>query len=315
MKKQKSMIAYTGAYGYFAEKLKSHSEAGFVDIYRKTFKDGETYHRILSDCKGQDIILVGGMHNDKETMELFDLGCGLVREKIRSLTIVVPYFGYSTMERQEQPGEIVKAKNRAHLISSIPRAMIGHSVYLVDLHLANMTEYFPTEMHPTHIQLFDLVIEQTRTLRGNIPLKNTMIGSADAGRIKYVEFLADRIGTEAVVVYKQRISETERKIIGINANVKGKTIFLYDDMIRTGSSLLKAAREYKRKGAEAVHAISTHAVFTEKNPRVVIKKLIACPAIDSLSVTDTHPHGLLFRELGSPKLHLMEASKYVGSCI
>ena len=55
-------------------------------------------------------MLVGGTGSNDDTLELFDMACGLVQEGARPLTMVLPYFGYVTMDRAGKPGEVVKAK-------------------------------------------------------------------------------------------------------------------------------------------------------------------------------------------------------------
>ena len=47
----------------------------------------------------------------------------------------------------------------------------------------------------------------------------------------------------------------------MSAVVSGKSVVIYDDMIRTGGSLIAAARAYKSAGAVKLTAIATHGVF------------------------------------------------------
>jgi ribose-phosphate pyrophosphokinase len=93
---------------------------GKVEV--KDFPDGERYQRIVSDISDKDVILVAGTISDQDTLELYDLACALVKYGARSLDLVIPYFGYSTMERSVKRGEVVTAKTRARLLSSIPWA-------------------------------------------------------------------------------------------------------------------------------------------------------------------------------------------------
>ena len=90
-----------------------------------------------------------------------------------------------------------------------------------------------------------------------------VIASADAGGAKWVEALANESGNEAAFVYKRRQSATQTTVSGINADVKGKHVALYDDMIRSGGSFIKAAEAYKLAGALTVTGISSHCVFHE----------------------------------------------------
>ncbi len=107
-------------------------EEGLVE--RRAFPDGECYQRVASDVLDRDVVLVGGTIDDAATLSLYDLACGLVKYGAKRLSLVVPYFGYSTMERATRPGEVVTAKTRARLLSAIPPAAFGNRLFLLDLH-------------------------------------------------------------------------------------------------------------------------------------------------------------------------------------
>jgi ribose-phosphate pyrophosphokinase len=116
----KKLLFAISDYEYLAEKVLAlgHCERGEIEVSR--FTDGERYQRILSNVEGREVLLIGGTVNDSATLELYDLASSLVSYGADSLTLVIPYFGYSTMERAIKPGEIVTAKTRARLLSAIP---------------------------------------------------------------------------------------------------------------------------------------------------------------------------------------------------
>ena len=72
---------------------------------------------------------------------------------------------------------------------------------------------------------------------------------------------------------------------GINADVKGREVVIYDDMIRTGSSLVQAGRAYLAAGATQVHAIASHLVL----PGDALEKIRASGVFASILGTDSHP--------------------------
>ena len=111
-------------------------------LTRRTFPDGERYLKIDSDLSERAVILVGGMIDDRSTLELYDLACAAVKYGALRLDLCIPYFGYSTMERATLPGEVVTAKTRARLLSSIPPASQGNHVHLLDLHSEGIPHYF-----------------------------------------------------------------------------------------------------------------------------------------------------------------------------
>ena len=125
----KPLVFSTAAYSYLGEAIAKRGSWEYGAITRKKFPDGEHYLRIDTDPADRDVILVGGTVDEASTLELYDLACGLVTDGAYRLRMVIPFYGYSTMERSVRPGEIVTAKTRARLLSSIPMASRGTQVF------------------------------------------------------------------------------------------------------------------------------------------------------------------------------------------
>jgi len=117
------LLFATERYQELGEEIASAGDFDSGRIQRKVFPDGERYRRIETDCARRDVALVGGTIDDFDTLEIYDLACGLVHLGVHTLTLVLPWFGYQTMERASKRGEIVAAKNRARLLSSVPTAV------------------------------------------------------------------------------------------------------------------------------------------------------------------------------------------------
>ncbi|MFY7786976.1 MAG: ribose-phosphate diphosphokinase, partial [Thermoflexibacteraceae bacterium] len=270
-------IFSTSQYEYLKKEILAAGKGFEGVIDRKTFPDGEKYYRIQTDIQQQDVVLIGGTVSDAETLELYDLGYGLVQLGARKLSLVIPYFGYSTMERAVKQGEIVTAKTRAKLFSSIPRASYGNEVILIDLHSEGIPHYFGENMRSYHLYAKPVITEIAKKLAGD----HFVLASTDAGRAKWVESLANDMQVEAAFVYKRRTSGSETQVTGVNADVKGKTVVLYDDMIRTGGSLLQAAKAYKDAGAAKLFVIATHGIF----PNQAVEKIRNSGLVEKIAVT------------------------------
>jgi ribose-phosphate pyrophosphokinase len=261
-------------------------------IESKTFPDGEVYRRILDDPWGRDVVLLGGTPHDTDWLEIYDLGCGISRAGARSLSIVIPYFGYSTMERAVKPGDIVSAKTRARLISAIPPCEGGTRTFLFDLHTDGIEFYF-SDAHVTHHVYGSPIITALAT--DVAAGRDFVLGATDAGRAKWVESLARKMGCEPAFVYKRRDSSTgDLTVTGVNASVNGRVVVIYDDMIRTGSSLLQAASAYLDAGATEVHAVVSHLVL----PGDALDRLLDDGRIGSINGTDSHPKSVEVRARG-----------------
>lgn len=260
----------------------SGCEEGQVET--RDFPDGEHYRRILTSCRGRDVVLLGGSISDADTLELYDLACSLVYYGARRLTLVLPFFGYSTMERAMRPGEVVTAKTRASLFSSIPPAAMGNRIVLLDLHVQGITHYFEGSVQPVHVSARSLVAKLARQLGGD----DFVLACTDAGRAKWVEGLAGDLGVTPAFAYKRRIDGANTEVVGVSAHVQGKRVVIYDDMIRTGSSLIGAAQAYRDAGAIDVSALTTHGVF----PGDALERLQASALFSSIVATDSHPRAL-----------------------
>lgn len=254
----------------------------------KRFPNGERYIRVATSVREQDVILVGGTVDEAATLEIFDLASGLVTDGCRSLKIIVPFFSYSTMERAVRPGEVVTAKTRARLLSAIPAAPFGNQVLLMDLHSEGIPFYFEGTVKTQHLYAKAIIQREARRLGG----EKFVLGSVDAGRAKWVESLANDMHIQAGFVYKKRDENGKVSVSGTNTPVQGLNVVLYDDMIRSGGSILQACRAYKEAGALKISVITTHADFTDS----AVMSLKNSGLIDQLVCTDTHPKAFNVRD-------------------
>lgn len=250
-------------------------------IERRLFPDGERYLRLRTECADRDVALLGGTVSDADTLELFDLACGIVKHGARRLTLVIPFFGYSTMERAVKSLEIVTAKNRARLLSAVPVASMGNRVIALDLHVSAIIHYFEGGIRPVHIYAKPLIQAAARRLGGD----DFVLACTDAGRAKWVESLASDMGVTPAFVYKRRLDGHRTEVTGVSAHVRGRPVIIYDDMIRTGGSLIGAARAYRDAGAQSIAAIATHGLF----PGDALARLQQSGLFDAVVCTDSHP--------------------------
>jgi ribose-phosphate pyrophosphokinase len=278
------LVFATRSYDYLAAAICQHGgfEVGSLD--RRVFPDGERALRLAVRCRGRDVVVVGGTISDADTLELYDLACGAVYWGARRMTMVIPYFGYSTMERAEREGDVVTAKSRARLLSSVPAAAMGNRVLVLDLHAEGVAHYFEAGIMPTHVSCRAVTGPACRRLGGD----DFVLACTDAGRAKWVESLANRLGVQAAFVYKRRLDGATTEVVGVSAHVKDRAVVIYDDMIRTGGSLLGAARAYLEAGATRVAAVCTHGLF----PGDALAQLEASGLVSQVVATDSHPRAI-----------------------
>ena len=279
-----TIVFATSSYDYLGERVAAASGWPRGEVERRRFPDGERYQRVVTDVADRDVVVIAGTVDEDATLELYDLASTIVQLGAGRLTLVIPFYGYSTMERAVRPGEAVVAKTRACLLSSIPAASRGNQVFLLDLHVSSIAHYFEGPIRPVHVYGKSIVMAAARRLGGD----DFVLACTDAGRAKWVESLANDLGVPAAFVYKRRLSGSETEVTGVSAQVAGKRVVIYDDMIRTGGSLMSAARAYRDAGASAIDAIATHGLF----PGASVAALEATGLFGRLVVTDSHPRAV-----------------------
>jgi ribose-phosphate pyrophosphokinase len=278
------MIYATRTYAELAARVATLARLPIGEVETRLFPDGERYLRLRSDSVSRDVSVLGGTVSEADTLELYDLASGVVEAGARSLTLVIPYFGYSTMERATRPNEIVTAKTRARLLSSIPVAGSGSRVLLLDLHTEGIPFYFEGALRPVHLSAREVVLETLRRLGAEV------VACTDAGRAKWVERFANDLGIGPAFVFKRR-HQHGIEVTAVSAQVAGKRVVIYDDLIRSGASLLAAARAYRDAGASSMAAVATHGVL----PGDAVDRLRGSGLLDKLVITDSHPRAAALR--------------------
>ena len=137
---------------------------------------------------------------------------------------------------------------------------------------------------------------------------NCILASTDAGRAKWVESLANDLGIPAAFALKRRLSGSDTEVTAINADVEGKTVIIYDDMIRSGSSLINAAIAYKEAKAKEIFVITTHGIFVKGS----VEKLKLSGVISKIICTDTHANTMT---IDDPFVEVRSIAELVNSVL
>lgn len=256
----------------------------------------EPFAKLDTSVAGRNVVIVGGTINDPDTMDVFRLANAVFEGGALSITLVVPYYGYCTMERKVKSGEAVKAKIRARLLSSIPRCPGGNRILMCDLHAEAMPGCFEFGMKPMHMYAGKVVVK--RLAAESLQWK---LASADINRIKWVDSMARDAGVDTAYTLKVRENGTTR-VVGQVGNVVGWVVRMYDDIIRTGGSAAGAAGGYLKVptedmpgvgGAKSVDMIATHGPM----PGGALERMQKSGNFRQIIVTDTHPRAVQLASL------------------
>lgn len=281
----------------FAKKVGDYLniEVGIATI--KKFSDGEISVQIKESVRGQDVFIIQptcAPTNDK-LMELLIMVDALKRSSARSISAVIPYYGYARQDRKAAPRVPITAK----LVADMLEAAGIDRMITIDLHAAQIQGFFniPVDNLYGSVMFADYLKSKD--------LKNPIIASPDIGGVARARSYADKLGYDLVIVDKRREKANEAEVMNIIGNVEGKDVILVDDMVDTAGTLIKAAEALKKMGATSVMACCTHGVLSGP----AYDRLNA-GTLDELVISDTIPmHGK------SDKITVLTGSNIIGETI
>lgn len=207
------------------------------------------------------IIIVGSAENLRYYADLADL-VSTFKQQYRASVVdmIVPYIGYSTAERSKPnsgicPRGIYRVQS---LFDALPR-----KITFFDLHSEGIMNVGGRNGIVEHLYSESLVIDIINEIKqGNEEL---ILISPDAGRGKWVKALADATMLPHDIMSKDRYGIDKVKLDGASVKVKNKIAVIFDDMIRSGSTAIKAAEQILDAGAKEVRLIASHAILPKTN--------------------------------------------------
>jgi ribose-phosphate pyrophosphokinase len=262
------------------------------------FSDNEINVKIEESVRGKDVFILQptSAPANFNLMELLIMVDALKRSSARSITAVVPYYGYARQDRKAEPRVPITAKLVANLMET---AGITR-VVTVDLHASQIQGFFDIPVD----NLYGAVLFNDYVKAKN--LKNPIVASPDIGGVARARYFAKTMGLDMVIVDKRREKANESEVMNIIGNVEGKDVIMIDDMIDTAGTMVKAAAALKKLGATSVMACCTHPVLS--GPAF---DRIENGELDELVVTNTIP----IKNNTCSKIKVLSTAKMLGEVI
>jgi ribose-phosphate pyrophosphokinase len=241
-----------------------------------SFPDGESFVRINENIRGADIFIIQSTCNpaNQHLMELFIMIDAARRASAKSITAVIPFYGYARQDRKDQPRVPITSKLVANLLVSAGTTR----VLTVDLHAQQIQGFF--DIPVDHLYASPVLFKYLK----NIDTKNLSLFSPDVGGMKMASAYAGMLNVPLGFIAKRRTSADTVEAVSLVGEVDGRDILLVDDMTETAGTLCAAATLLKKNGAKSVMAAVSHGVLNELG-----YERLATGVLDQLITTDTTP--------------------------
>tara|TARA_B100000614_G_scaffold7435_1_gene6927 strand:+ start:12362 stop:13291 length:930 start_codon:yes stop_codon:yes gene_type:complete len=226
---------------------------GKVDL--DTFSDGELRVAFKENIRGEDVFLVQSTNPPSENlMELLLMLDAAKRASARTVTAVIPYFGYSRQDRKDQPRVPISARMILDLITAVG----VDRMITMDLHSPQIQGFTNVPFD----NLYSRIVLFNRLKQYNLNYDTGVVLAPDVGSAKMSQAYAKKLGLGFALIDKRRPTHNVAKVVNLIGELNNKKVFIIDDMIDTAGTICNAAETAIKNGAVSVTAIATHPVLS-----------------------------------------------------
>lgn len=256
------------------------SESYLVDMKIPRFGSGEAKGLLNQSVRGKDLYIMLDVTNNSLTYTV----CGqtnhmspddhyqdlkrviaAVAGKGRRITVIMPFLYESRQHKRTGRESLDCALALQELVS------IGvDNIITFDAHDPRVQNAIPLHGFETVQPAYQFVKGLLRHERNlQIDADHLMMISPDEGGMGRAIYLANVLGVDMGMFYKRRdyskIVNGRNPIVAhefLGASVEGKDVFVIDDMISSGESMIDVANELKARKARRVFVAATFGLFT-----------------------------------------------------
>ncbi len=240
------------------------------------FLDGEVLFESQKSFRGDNVYIIQSTCPPvtERLMELLVCIDSCKRASAKSITCVVPYFGYARQDRKAKPRQPITAR----LVADMLEVAGADRLVCTDLHASQLVGFFSIPVDD--ISPIPLFYKYFASLK----LDNLVCVSPDHGGVVRTRNLAERFDAPLAIIDKRRPEPNKSEILSIVGDVKGKNCIIVDDIVDTAGTLLMAVDKLYELGAKKVYAAISHGVLSKGAvDRIKASKL------EKLVITDSIP--------------------------
>ncbi len=244
------------------------------------FADGEILFTGKKSFRGDNVYIIQSTCAPvtERLMELLICIDACKRASAKTITCVIPYFGYARQDRKAKPRQPITAK----LVADMLTAAGADRIVSTDLHASQITGFFNIPVDDVSPMV--LFYRYFKDLK----IKDDIICvSPDHGGLVRTSRLAEKLNAPLAIIDKRRPKPNKAEILSIVGDVKDKVCIIVDDIVDTAGTLLIAVDKLMELGAKRVYAAVTHGVLSlDAVDRINKSQLYKLVITDSIPLTE-----------------------------
>lgn len=250
-----------------------------VSVDYRAFPDGEVYLRLSGDIRNRDAMIVhstGPPQNDR-LIQLFLLVDTCRDMGARTVRLVTPYLAYARQDRRRRMGEPVSILTLMRLLESL------HVDELFTVNVHNPEVFRNMKIKVRDLSAIPLLAEHFRD-QGMEGAFSLSLGKKTVD-LEHARNAAQTLGGEYGRLKTFRDPDTGVVTLEeASFDVAGKDAIIFDDVITTGRTHIKAINVLKQQGARRVYLACVHSLLSEEAQELILR------VVEGFVCTDTVPN-------------------------
>jgi ribose-phosphate pyrophosphokinase len=253
----------------------------------RVFSDGESKIRIKEKLENKTCIIVQSAFPpqvDRHILQTLMLLKKCVDDSAKDIIVVAPYMAYARQDRVFLQGEVVTTE----LLANMFEIFGARNMVTVDIHSLRALSCFEKRMDSINVSAIPLLADYAKSKLG-MNMNNSITVSPDEGGFKRAKSFALKLSNNITCMKKTRDRSTgEIKVDYLSSlngdQIRGLDIALIDDIVSTGSTIIKTAEILKSGGCRGITVMCSHALMSEEST-----KHIKAAGVDKIVATNSVP--------------------------
>ncbi|RLD64343.1 MAG: hypothetical protein DRJ01_01100 [Bacteroidetes bacterium] len=233
------------------------------------FPNKEIFVKYKESIRGKDVFIIQTFNGDpnKDLVETLILADTAFAASADRITLVLPIIYGSRQDRKSSPRTPITISMMAKVIKSVG----VDRVITVSLHAPQSSAaFYAAGLRFDNISSAQIFLPDMKNLHKT---EDFVIVSPDAGGLSKARYYAKVLGADIAFADKRRGADRKSEVMHLVGDVKNRNVFIVDDMIDGGGTILNVVEALKNNGAKDIYCIATHLVLSNS----AIKKLDESP--------------------------------------
>lgn len=264
----------------------------------KRFRDDEIKVKIKENIRRKNCFFIhdSSLKPADWMMQLIFANEAMKNSSANEIINVLPYMKFGRQDRKDESRVAINARAIADAIS-----LYANRVLTVDAHFTQIQGFYRVPLD--NLYSCNVLLGYLQEKHPEF-LKNIIVMSPDPGGTSRAKAFANKLGIKNIAIgWKHRPKEGEVDEYKIIGDISGTNVLIIDDIIDSGNTLIKAAKEARKQGAKKVYAYSTHGLFSNGAREKISKE------IDLVIVSNTVP------QINHERIEVMPLNKFFAEVI